>query len=434
MRLGSFGRRYLSTTFRSLRTRNYRLFWSSQLVSLTGTHMQDVALAWLVYEITDSPLATALTITIRFLPNLLLSLHGGVLADRLPKRRTLIVLQSIQLAFALSLAVLTSTGHITLAVIYTLTGLRGLVDAVGGPTRQSFVPEMVGVDDVSNAVALNSALFNSARLFGPAIGGIVIHALGTAACFYLNAGSFVAVIVGLLFMRREELYLVPRPPREKVGVQLREGLRYARATPEVLVVLMVVATVGTFGYNFPATIPIIAREMHSADPLLFGSFFSFLGAGSLLAGLVAASVRRLSQRLFFATAVVFVLLLGSIGFSRWVALTATLLFLAGFAGVLWMITANTRLQMKAPGHLRGRVMGIYMLLFAGTTPIGSYFFGQLAERVAGGGSAGTRITVFITAGLSVVGVIVGLIYARRRRGEGDGGVVSEEPQSTDQGE
>ena len=198
----------LTHAFRSLKNRNYRLFWFGQLISLAGTWMQDVALGWLVLDITDSAVALGLTMTIRFLPALLFSLHGGVLADRLPKRQTLIIAQATQLVVALVLAVLTSTELVTVAIIYVLAGLRGMVDAIEGPTRQAFVPEMVGMADLPNAVGLNSTLFNGARIVGPAIGAAVIGTLGMAACFYLNAATFLAVIVALAMMRPSELHSV----------------------------------------------------------------------------------------------------------------------------------------------------------------------------------------------------------------------------------
>jgi MFS family permease len=348
-----------------------------------------------------------------FLPALLFSLHGGVLADRLPKRRTLLVTQSTQFVVALALGVLTSTGIITVAIIYALAGIRGIVDALEGPTRQAFVPEMVGSDDLSNAVALNSTLFNGARITGPAIAAGVISALDIAACFYLNAASFAAVIGGLAAMRLGELHLMPRASREKVLIQLREGLRYARSTPGVMVMFIVMTAVGAFGYNFQTTLPLVTKWVLSAGASTLALLFSSMGAGSVLAGLVAAYRGRPSQRLLLAAASCFVVLLALVGFSRWRAVTAALLFAAGFTGVLCMTAANTRLQLQVPWNLRGRVMGIYVLLFVGTTPIGSFLCGQLAEHVGGGGAAGVRATIIITAGLCGLGVAAGLVYAWR---------------------
>jgi MFS family permease len=431
MRIKRLAPQVLTQAFRSLRNRNYRLFWFGQLVSLTGTWMQDVALGWLVLSLTDSAVALGLTMTIRFLPALLFSLHGGVLADRLPKRRTLIITQMTQLVVALALGVLTSTGLVTVAIIYVLAGVRGFVDAIEGPTRQAFVPEMVGTADLSNAVALNSTLFNGARITGPAIAAGVISALNIAACFYLNAVSFVAFIGGLAAMRLSELHAVPRPSREKVWQQLREGLRYARSTPEVMVIIIVMAAIGAFGYNFQTTLPLITKYVLAAGASTLALLFSAMGAGSVLAGLLAAYRGKPSQRLLLAAAGSFVILLALVGLSPWRAATATLLFVVGFTGVLCMTAANTRLQLQVPGHLRGRVMGIYVLLFVGTTPIGSYLCGQLAEHVGGGGATGVRATILITAGLCAVGVAAGLIYARRSAPLAGGRLRQEPAFSTD---
>ncbi|OFW62025.1 MAG: hypothetical protein A2133_09285 [Actinobacteria bacterium RBG_16_64_13] len=393
--------------FRSLRNRNYALWWSGQLVSLTGTWMQDVALGWLVLSLTDSPLALGLAMAIRFLPALLFSLYGGVLADRLPKRQTIIISEVMHLVIALSLALLTSTELITVTLIYVLAGLRGLVDAVEGPTRQSFVPEMVEREEVSNAVALNSTLFNGARMVGPAIAAAVFTAFSIATCFYVNAVSFLAVIVALLAMRPGELHALPRPPRDRSLRQLREGLRYARHTPEVVVILIVMGALGAFGYNFQTLLPLVTKYVLHAGASTLALLTTSMGAGSVVAGLVAAYRGRPSQRLLLVAASCFVVLLAAVGLSDWRAVTAGLLFATGFVGVLFMTAANTRLQLLAPDHLRGRVMGMYVLLFIGTTPVGSYLTGQLAERL------GVRTTVLVMAGLCAAGVAVGSIYARR---------------------
>lgn len=403
-------RRFGSVThgFRSLGGRNYRLFWFGQLVSLAGTWMQDVALSWLVLSLTQSPVALGWTMTIRFLPALLFSLYGGVLADRLPKRQTIIVAQCVQLLVALTLAVLTSTELITVAFIYALAGTRGLIDAVEGPTRQAFIPEMVGTGDLSNAVALNSTQFNAARIAGPAVGALVISTLGLAACFFLNAASFLAVIVALFAMRPSELHPVSRAPLDKSLRQIRDGLRYARSTPDVVVILIVMGAIGTFGYNFQTLLPLVTKYLLDSGASSLALLTSSMGAGSVVAGLIVAYRGRPTQRLLLGAAACFAVLLFLVGLSGWRSLTMGLMFLVGVFGVLFMITANTRLQTLVPGHMRGRVMGIYVLLFIGTTPIGSILIGQLAEHL------GVRTTVLTMAGLCAVGVIAGILYAHRQ--------------------
>ena len=403
------GARAVGHGFRALSNRNYRLFWFGQLVSLAGTWMQDTALALLVLHLTNSPLALGLTMTVRFLPALVLSLFGGVLADRLPKRATLIGTQSVQLAVALALALLTSTGAISVALIYALAALRGTVDAVDMPTRQAFIVEMVGTKDLPNAVALNSMQFNVARIVGPAIAAVVIGTIGTAACFYLNAASFMAVIAAYSMMRESHLIPAVRVPREGMVRQVGQGLRYAVSTPDVLVILIVVAAVGTFGYNFQTMLPLLATYMLHSGATGLSVLLASMGIGSVVAGLVVAYRGKATLQMLLVSASLFTGLLFLVSLSHWQPVTAVVVFLMGICGVLFMTTANTRLQLVVPGHMRGRVMGMYSLLFVGTTPIGSALVGTLAER------SGVPAMVMEMAGLCALGVAGGLWYAWRRR-------------------
>ncbi len=397
----------LAQAFRSLRNRNYRLFWFGQLVSLAGTWMQDVALSWLVLTLTDSPEALGLTMTFRFLPALFLSLYGGVLADVLPKRRALIAAQVAQMLVALALAVLYSTDVISIALIYLLAGVRGVVEAVEGPTRLAFVSEMVGKEDLANAIALNSTLFNAARIAGPAVGAVVISTLGIGACFYLNAVSFAAVIGALFAMRPAELHLAPRVPHEGSLRQLREGLRYARSTPEVVLVLITMGALGAFGYNFMTMVPLVTKYVLLAGASTLALLTTTMGAGSVVGGLFVAWRARPTRRRLVVSSLWFTCLLAAVALSRWVGLTVVVVFALGFVGILFMTTANTRLQLSVPGHMRGRVLGIYGLLFVGTTPISSYLIGWLSETV------GVTVTILIMAGLCAVGAVWGVAYARR---------------------
>ncbi len=393
--------------FRSLRNRNYRLFWFGQFVSLAGTWMQDLALGWLVLSLTKSPAALGLLIAIRFLPSLFLSLYGGVLADRFRKRAAILYCEVGQLVVALALAVLTNTGLIAVVIIYGLAAVRGMIDAVEGPTRQAFVPEMVGTKDLSNAIALNSIQFNAARIVGPAVGGGVLAAVGFAACFYLNAASFLALIIALLVMRVSELHLVPRPPREPALRQLTAGLSYARSSPHVMVILIVMGTIGAFGYNFTTLTPLVTKYILGAGATTLALLTTFMGIGAVVAGLFVAYRGRPTQRLLLVSAGVFVVMLAAVGLSRSIPVSGLLMFGMGFMGVLFMTTANTRLQLAVPGNMRGRVMGIYALLFVGTTPIGAYAMGQLAELLS------VPAMVMIMAGLCAVGVVAGVVYIRR---------------------
>jgi MFS family permease len=402
--------------FRSLRNRNYRLFWSGQLVSLAGTWMQDVALSWLVLEISQSPEALGLTMTIRFLPALFFSLYGGVLADRLRKRPTIMVCEGTQGVVALALAVLNHTGFITVGIIYILAAVRGFVDAIEGPTRQAFVSEMVGPEDVPNAVALNSTLFNGARVIGPAIGAAVIASpVGVTGCFYLNAASFAAVVGALWAMRPRELRVVPRIPREGSIRQMWDGLRFIRSSPELMVIVIVMAALGAFGYNFQTLMPLITKYTLASGGSTYALLTTTMGVGSVVAGLVVAYKSRPTLRLFLGSSAVFTILLLAIGLSRWIWLTAVLLFFIGVSAVLTMTTANTRLQLGSPGDLRGRVMGLYIVVFIGTTPIGSYLIGFLAQYASKDQQKAVLVTVVTIVGLCAAGVIAGVLYALRSR-------------------
>ena len=377
--------------------------------------MQDVALTWLVVNLTNSPIALGTTIAIRFLPSLVLSLFGGVIADRLPKRNTLLLTQSAQLVVALALAALTSTGLITVGVIYVLAAIRGVLDAVDGPSRQAFVPELVGKENVINAVALNSAQFNVARVAGPAVGAALVATLGLAACFYANAASFLAVIVALLLMRVSEFHPVARAPHGGVLRQMREGFSYARRTPDILLVLMVMAFIGTFGYNFSVLLPLVTRYLlHSVGEKPGATTLAFLttamGVGAVLAAMTMAYRRQATRRVLMGAAACFSVFLVVLAFSGSLPVTMGLMFFVGFCGVMFMTTANTRLQLGTSGHIRGRVMGIYTLLFLGTTPIGSELVGQLAQRM------GTKPTVLMMGGLCALGVIAGAAFLVRIKG------------------
>jgi MFS family permease len=397
--------------FRSLRTRNYRLFWFGQLVSVAGTWMQDLALGWLVLSLTQSPAALGLMVTIRFLPATFFSLHSGVLADRLRKRRAIIYCNVAQFVVALVLAILTSTELITVGVIYGLAALRGLIETIEVPARQSFVAEMVGTENLSNAIALNSTQFNTARIAGPAVGGILLHTIGFAACFYLNAASFAAVIAALFAMRVSELHLVPRLPRDPVFEQLREGLRYARSIPHVVVIMIVMAALGTFGYNFGVLLPLVAKHVLHGESGTLALLMTTMGMGAVTAGLFAAYRGKPTQRLLLSSAALFVVVFAAIGVSPWIELTVALVFVMGALQILFLTTANTRLQLAVPGHMRGRMIGIHSLLFVGTTPIGAYLMGQTAEAI-GVETIGVQAMVLIMAALCAVGVVAGIAYIR----------------------
>jgi MFS family permease len=405
--LGAGLRGGFHSTVRAMRVRNYRLYWFGQLISLSGTWMQRVAQSWLVLQLTDSPLALGTVTALQFLPISLLSLFGGVLADRVPKRRLLMVTQSIQLLQAVAIAVLAGSGTIQLWHIYALAAVLGLANAFDTPARQAMLPEMVGRRDLTNAVALQSSLFNAARIFGPALAGGIIATVGVTACFWLNATSYLAVIAALVAMRPAEFVGLPAPSRGRVFGQLRDGLAYALGTRDICLVIIVLSALGTFGFNFNTFIPLLARYALDSDAAGFGLLFSCLGFGAVVAGLLLASREQATERALLVGAVVFVLLLFPVALSPWFGLTAALLTVLGAASTLFSATASTRMQLAAPIELRGRVMSIFTLLTMGSTPIGSPLIGMLAEY------QGIRVALCELALLCALGVVAGLVYARR---------------------
>jgi MFS family permease len=392
-------------TFRALRHRNYRLFYIGQSISLSGTWMQTIAQAWLVIELTDSKVALGTVTMLQFLPITMFVLFAGVIADRVPKRNFLIATQSLAMVQALTLAALVWSGHVELWHVYALAFVLGLSNAFDQPTRQSFVIEMVGRDDLMNAVALNSGMFNGARLIGPAIGGFVIAAVGVKAAFLVNGVSFIPVLIGLLMIDTSKLHGAPRKTTRinPVG-ELREGLSYAFRTPSALLIIILVAIIGTFGYNFTVMLPLLTRYVLDSGEVALGLMTGAVGLGALVSALVLASRAAATKKTLFVGATCFAILLGAVALSPWLLLTLPLLFLLGLANTAFASTANTSLQLATPDHLRGRVMALYMLLFAGSTPIGGYLTGVMAE------AWGVQTAIGIEAALCLAGVGIGLAY------------------------
>ncbi len=399
---GSFSR-----TFASLALYNYRLFWFGQLISLSGTWMQTTAQAWLVLKLTNSPVALGTVTLLQFLPITLLTLFGGVFADRFPKRAMLFVTQSVATVQALLLAFLVLTNTVQLWHIYLLALLLGIVNAFDNPTRQAFVSELVGRDHLQNAVALNSSLFNMARIIGPALGGIVISVVGIGQAFLFNGLSFLPVILGLVLMRSREFQPAERPARGNVFRQVGEGIQYAVRTPDIFLILLTMAIVGTFGYNYGTILPLLAKYALNAGAEGLGILTSAVGVGSLVAALAFASARRTSQVVLLGAAIIFAVLLVLVGLSTSLPLTLGLLVLMGAVGIVYTASSNTGLQLSAPGPLRGRVMSLYFLLFAGTTPIGGFLVGVLTAQF------GVQVAIVILGAACLVGVVGAGIYGWR---------------------
>lgn len=397
---------WLARGFSALRIRNYRLYSISQVISMTGSWMQTTGQAWLVLQMTNSPVALGLVTTLQFLPVTLLALYGGVIADRLPRRRTIILTQTAALIQAAVFGLLLATGAIQLWHIFALALIQGTISAIDNPVRQAFVVELVGREEVANAVALNSVVFNTARIIGPAVAGLLIASLGVAPALFLNAISFVPVVWVLIKLDRTAMFPAVRSATDSVRKQLAEGLAYSWRTPNVLFVLIVIAFLGTFGYNFSMVLPLLANYVLKTDANGFGALSSFFGIGSLIAAVSVAYARHVTARRLILGSAAFSILLGALALTPVFALSAVLLVALGISGIIFSTTSNTLLQLSVPDVLRGRVMSLNVLLFMGSTPIGGFLIGVLSNLV------GVPAALFTGAALCLLGVVIAVVYQR----------------------
>ena len=393
-------------TFRSLRRhRNYRIFFTGQLVSLAGTWMQNVALAWLVIELSGSPLAIGALAFWRFVPFTIFGLVAGVVADRIESRKLVMATQAAAMAISIALAVVTLTDTATLPLVYVLAALGGIALAFDAPGRQSLTFQMVGPRELPNAVALNSGLFNGSRVIGPAIAGLVIAAVGTGICFVLNAVSFLAVLSALAIVRAEELYPVAKDRSATIVGGLRRAASFAWNDPQLRLILSVVMVVSTVGFNFHVLVPLLAADTLHVGPEGFGLLSATFGLGALVGALATASLRQASWRMFSigtASFGVLVLLLAPVQNAY---LAGFVLFGIGISFTLFTANANSLVQLTAPDHLRGRLIGLYLFAFLGLAPIGGLFAGWLAD-------VGGTSLAFAVAGLTALATI-GIANARR---------------------
>jgi MFS family permease len=384
-------------TFLSVRKhRNYRLFFIGQVISVTGTWMQRVAQAWLVLSLTHSPIAVGILALCQFMPFTLFSLVAGVIVDRLDARRTVIGTQITQMFLASTIAIVALAGVAQPWHVYVIAALMGLVQVLDAPSRQSLTFRMVGPAELPNAISLNSGLFNGARIFGPALAGVLIAAAGAGFCFGVNAVSYVAVLAGLFMMRPEEFYPLKRHERPKILNGLKEGLRFARSDEQVWLMLTLVFVMSTFCLNFNVLLPVLAKTTLGAGPEVFGLLSAAFGAGALLGALASAHVSR---------ATVGTTVIGAAGFGLSELLLApvhstvvasVLLFIAGVSFTTWSASSNSLVQLATPDHLRGRVIGIYFFAFAGTGTLGGILAGWLTA--AGGTELGFAVAG--TAGIA----------------------------------
>jgi MFS family permease len=387
----------LGRTFSSLSVRNYRIYFFAQLVSMTGTWMQAVGQAWLVLKLTGSGTSLGLVVALQFLPVLLFGPVGGLVADRFDKRRVIYATQTVAGLLALLLGIAVATDAARLWMVYVLALGLGFVNLVDNPTRQTFVLEMVGEDQLANAVTLNSVMINVARAIGPAVAGTLIASVGLATCFFFNAGSYVAVIAGLTMMRPGELHRVAPQPRAKG--QLREGFRYVRHTPELLVPLLMMAVVGTLAYEFQVILPLMAKYVFDGGAGAYGVMTSAIGIGSVIGGLITATISKRSPTALSTAAVAFGALILVAAIAPTMALELLALFVMGGVSITFLALGNTTLQLAAAPAMRGRVMSLWAVAFLGSTPIGGPIVGWVGEHIGPRYGLGLGGVATILAGL-----------------------------------
>ena len=365
-----------------MRHRNYRIYWFGQIGSLTGAWMQSVAQPWLVLELGGSPLQLGLVLALMFAPSMVLAPIGGVLADRVDKRRTLMAVNAVAMLQATTLFVLAATGVVEIWHVYVLALAAGFVNAIEMPVRQAFAAELVPPEDLVNAIALNSTSFNLARVVGPAIAGVAIAAFGVSLIFGLNAVSYLSVLIGLWMLDGRRMRHITRPARfPSVRSSLAEGVRYALVTPTVLWPLVLLGGMAMLAMNFQTLLPLFSRDTLAMDSGGYGALFAALGAGSLLGSLILAfgASRRPMLGLMVGGGAAFLAFELALGFVRTPLLAFPLVVGIGLASMLMVNTINVTIQNSVPDALRGRVMSLYVTVFAGTAPFGGLFAAAIAQ-------------------------------------------------------
>jgi predicted MFS family arabinose efflux permease len=386
-------------TFASLRnSRNYRLYFYGQSVSLAGTWMQDAALPWLVLQETGSAFDVGVLIFCRFMPTLVLGLYSGVLADRFDNRRLLIATQFVSMAVASALAVMALGGWTPVPAIFALATLGGTALAFEGPNRHALTYQLVGPESLANAVSLNSSLFNAGRAVGPAAGGATIALAGVGWCFVFNALSFLAILVALLLMHTTELYPVKRSSRgTRALAAVREGLAFVRRSPPALAVIGLMLVGSVVGFNFRVLVPVLAEQTLHAGAGTFGALYACFGIGALAGALASASIGRASARAFLVGSFTLNGAVLAIAPVRSTLLAAVLLLIAGGGFSTWVSMGQSILQLSSPDQLRGRVISLYLLVFGGLQPLGALLAGWLTE------AGGTGLAYALSGGLGLAG-------------------------------
>jgi MFS family permease len=398
-------RRFGNRTFAALAIPNYRRYFAGQAVSLIGTWMQTIAQGWLLLTLTGSGTALGALIAVQMTPVLLLGPYGGVVADRVDKRRLMMLVQGAMGTLALILGTLAATGAVQVWHVFVLAGALGVLTVFDNPTRQSFVLEMVGPDDLRNAVTLNSVLVNAARAVGPALAGILIATVGVEVCFFVNAVSYVAVIVSLATL--DTTLLHPTEPAPRAPGQLREGLRYVRSTPALAIPLGMMAVIGTLAYEFQVVLPIVARGTFHGGPETYGFMTAAMGAGAVVGGLIVAGAGRTGVRAIVLAAAAFgvTILLAAAAPNLTFELAA--LTLVGACSVTFIAIGNTTLQLATRPDMRGRVMSLWAVAFLGTTPLGGPIAGFVAQTLGG------RAGLVLAGAACLVAAGAGVLALRR---------------------
>jgi MFS family permease len=401
----------LRRTFKSLRKhRNYRLFFTGQVVSVVGTWMQNIALAWYVIELTHSAVAVGFLAFCRFAPFTVFGLISGVVADRFDNRRLVMVTQTASMVVALALTALAFSGREIVWLAYALAVGTGTALVFDAPGRHSLTFQMVGRDELPNAVALNASLFNASRVIGPAAAGVIIAAFGVGVCFAINAASFLAVLASLWLMRDDELVKLDRPEEHPTVLRsVREGLSYARSSPRVRLVLAMTTVVSTVGFNFHVLVPVLASETLEAGPRTFGVLSACFGLGAMTGALLSAALGRASWKALLTGVGGFSVALLALAPVDTIVAAAVLLFVVGVCFTTWTANSQSLLQLTAPDHLRGRVLSLYLFAFAGLAPLGGLFAGWLADV------GGTQLAFLVAGatGLAMTAAALREVYGRR---------------------
>ena len=403
-----FGKTKIKQTFSSLRVRNFRVYLTGQIISTTGNWMQNIGLAWLVLKLTNSGTVVGITIALQFLPVLIFGPWAGVVIDRFKKRNLLFITQSAQGFIALILGTLVLTNYIQIWIIYLLAFLIGIMNSIDNPSRQTFIHEMVGKDNLMNAVSLNSIQNNLSRAIGPSIAAILIAIFGLAPLFFFNAFSFLVVVIALLMIDVKRLNV--EPTISKVKGQLMEGFRYIKSSPVLFYTLIMMAIIGTFTYEFGISLPLLARFTFHGTATTFALLTAALGVGSALGGINTAGRKKINFSIITRNAFIFSLAVLIFSIAPTFPIALILLIFVGFFSINFLSYANVILQTKSIPSMRGRVMSLWTVAFLGSTPIGGPIIGWIGQNI------GPRFAVALGGIAALIASGIGLIALRKNRG------------------